>query len=167
MTPSEPSYRTIKLSKGQVAIIDEEDYPDISKHKWYAVWSKKTQSFYACRTAYDPDTNKKLNVYMHRQLLGLHAGDKREGDHIRTGETLDNRRSNLRIATHQENNWNARIRRDNTSGFKGVVFSGKGWRFSLCIKGRKIQSKEFPTPEEAHRQRCILAVQHHGEFART
>lgn len=51
-------------------------------------------------------------VHMHRAILGLESTDKREGDHI-DHQTLNNRRSNLRIVTHQENHFNRR----NTKGY--------------------------------------------------
>lgn len=53
-TPLSPetSYRIIPLSKGQVAIVDVEDYERLAKYKWHAGWNPHTNSFYAKRSQY-------------------------------------------------------------------------------------------------------------------
>lgn len=70
-TPSE-EYRTIPLTKGQVAIVDAADYEWLSQWNWYANYSKTTKHFYAMKW---PSTA------MHRLILGLRAGNPLHGDH--------------------------------------------------------------------------------------
>jgi HNH endonuclease len=107
--------REIELTQGQVAIVDDEDYDWLSEWKWFALQDGRT--FYACRQL--PSTKKKKRmVWMHRQILGAESGQ--EVDHI-SGNGLDNRRSNLRMASHAENLSNQRRRaKVGTSVFKGV-----------------------------------------------
>ena len=98
--------REIPLSRGQTALVDDEDYERVAMFKWKARWDPDMGSYYAVRTIYLGRKDKK-SVYsyaaMHREILGLKLGDPRKGDHVEPSKTLDNRRSNLRISTHAQN----------------------------------------------------------------
>lgn len=88
-------------------------------------------------------------------------------DHI-NGDRADNRWENLREATRSQNNGNMRLRKDNSSGFKGVCFhpqSGK-WRAVIWAKGRRHHIGLFATPKAAHDAYMDEAKRHFGEFAR-
>ena len=96
--------REIPLTQGQVALVDDEDYEDLNQFKWYAHWHRHTKSFYAARGV--RLTNGKMRQeLMHRRILGLKHGDKRQCDHI-YHKTLDNRRDRIRIVTPGENTHN-------------------------------------------------------------
>lgn len=97
-------YCTITLTKGQVAIVDAADFPLLSRRKWCAMWYPKRQVFYAAQRQKVGDGQYAM-VGMHRYLMGLKFGDPRDVDHENLN-TLDNRRSNLRIASRSENNMN-------------------------------------------------------------
>lgn len=103
---------------------------------------------------------------MHREIMGLSIGDQREVDHI-NGNRLDNRRCNLRLATHEQNMHNARRRKDNSSGFKGVSWKvrDRKWYAAIEISGKRIHLGVFDTAEEAHVAYCGAADRLHGEFA--
>lgn len=96
--------KLIPLTRGQFAIVDDEDFGWLSQHKWYATWNKYTKSFYAIRQSKSRN-NKKHPIYMAREILGLNRGDKRQSDHL-DHVTLNNRKSNLRAVTCQQNQWN-------------------------------------------------------------
>ncbi len=81
----------ISLSRGQVTLVDDADYDWLMQRKWCAVWSTSIRCFYAVCSV------ESKALYMHRYILGLEFGDPRFGDHIEPSQTLDNRRSNLRI----------------------------------------------------------------------
>src|SRR5882762_4759564 len=115
--PLDESYRLIPLTQGQNAIVDAADYEWLSKWHWYAHWCPTTHSFYAGTNI--PVDGGYWTVKMHRLILQLARGDRREGDH-KNGDTLDYRRNNLRIAEHRQNCENRRRPHPrNTSGFKG------------------------------------------------
>jgi hypothetical protein len=158
--------RQIPLTQGQVALIDDEDFVCLSQYKWKAIWSEHTKSFYAARDLY---AGRKClgRVYMHRAILGLEIGDLRQGDHRISGQTLNNRRSNLRVATHGQNQQNRRMQINNTSGFRGVLFSKqkRKWQARLQLNGKQIHLGFFLTPEEAHDSWRQGAIQYYGEFA--
>ena len=163
MNTPDPSYREIPLTKGQVAIVDAEDYALAVSRKWTAFGDRPTR-YYA-------RTGGKNGIAMHRMLMGVDRGDKRVVDHI-NGDTLDNRKSNLRICLQRDNVCNRRIDGDSTSGYKGVTFSkrvnGKGkWQAQIAFGGRKRHLGYFPDPQAAHEAYCSAARELHGEFART
>jgi hypothetical protein len=166
MTPQEEEYRLIPLTQGQWAIISLIDYDELMRWKWYARWNPGMKSFYACRKI--NVNGKTVTVQMHRQVLGLVQDDPRKGDHKNTN-TLDNRRSNLRIATHSQNMHNHRKRADNKSGYIGVyLFKRIGlYRAFIVLNGKQIHLGYFKTPEEGAEARRIAALKYHGEFART
>lgn len=99
--------REIELSRGLVAIIDEEDYWLVSQFKWRAN-PLRNDRFYA-RTRI-PNGDKKM--YMHCLIAGFPPFHL---DHI-NGDSLDNRRSNLRPATNSQNGANRPRTRNNKSG---------------------------------------------------
>jgi hypothetical protein len=118
--PEDQSIRLIPLTKGQVAIVDATDYDWINQWAWHSEWHEQNQAFYAVRKT--SVNGKRPVVRMHRQIMGIEPYDKRIVDHKKIGDTLNNRRSNLRIATHSLNHANASIRRDNTTGYKGLIW---------------------------------------------
>jgi len=102
--------REILLTKGKVAIVDDEDFEEVNKHKWYCMPHRNT--FYACRHG----GNYSI-INMSHQIMG--NVDGKVIDHInRNG--LDNRRCNLRFCSVSENCRNKKLNSNNTSGFRGV-----------------------------------------------
>lgn len=104
------------------------------------------------------------HMLLHRLLLGDHAGDV---DHI-NGDPMDNRRRNLRVCTHQQNCFNQKRKRTNTTGFTGVSFSKRSCRYEAYIHrdARKIYLGLYDSPEDAARVRDAAAQVYHGEYAR-
>lgn len=160
----------IPLSKGQVAIVDAADYEWLMQWKWFAN-SHHTGDFYAARNLKRIKGVKRQAIKMHRAILGLESGDPRQGDH-KNGNKLDNRRSNLRVASVSQNQINRIKQRNNTTGFKGVCpTTSRGSRrvryeSRISVDGRTIQLGTFATPEEAHVARCAVINKYHGDFAR-
>lgn len=88
-------------------------------------------------------------------------------DHI-NGDKSDNRAVNLRIATVFENNRNANIRKDNTSGAKGVTFdkeTGK-WRVSVFVNKVRLNFGRHSDFELAALIAEEARIKYHGDFAR-
>src|ERR1051326_4841792 len=92
--------KTIPLTKGQNAVVDDDVYEWASKFKWYACWKRHT--FYANRKEWK---NGKYHLrQLHRDILGL-TDPKIEGAHL-DGNGLNNLRSNLKAATRRQNSIN-------------------------------------------------------------
>jgi hypothetical protein len=155
--------KEISLTRGLVALVDDEDFESLSQHKWCS-----DGNGYAGRHIQHPTKpGRRIFLYMHRAIVGLEVGDKRKGDH-RDGNGLNNQRYNLRPATHAENMCNARMRKDNTSGFKGVSwdkYTGR-WQAAIHVSNKRIHLGRHDTPEGAHAAYCEASKKYHGEFGR-
>ncbi len=155
---------TIFLTQNQVAFIDSEDN-DLSTLKWCAAYRSTIKSYYAVRAS------QQQTQYLHSVILSRKLGRplvKGEKCDHKNGNTLDNRRSNLRLATHSQNQHNKGLQSNNTSGYKGVTFSKthKKWRANIQIDNKKKFLGLFDTPEQAHKAYCKAAKELHGEFSR-
>ncbi len=151
----------IPLTQGQFAIVDIEDIDLVKDRNWFAAWGKHTFSYYAQNATKNSD-GKLSAVHMQRVIMNAPKGVF--VDHI-NGDTLDNRRCNLRIATQSENMRNRGKMSLNTSGYKGVHAMGKKWGAKITIDKKQIHLGTFDTPEEAHAAYCKAALELHGEFA--
>ncbi len=122
--------KRIPLSQGLFALVDDEDYEWLNQWKWTADVSRKSGLKYAIRVSGQGKGLIRQRLSMHRVLMDAHAGT--EVDHV-NGDTLDNRRANLRLVTRAENLRNRKTFKNSKSGFKGVVFNhvnGK-WRVTI------------------------------------
>jgi hypothetical protein len=155
--------KEIKLTRGKVAMVDDEDYELLSKWKWFA-----TKDGYARRDL--KVDGRTIAIPMHREILGIPPQKGLVSDH-RNGDRLDNRRSNLRWATVAQNAYNKKTQSDNRLGIKGVCFvrdvkRNHPYRGLIYIKGKSVIIGYFSTPEEAKTARDQAAKRIHGEFFR-
>lgn len=131
----------VSLANGRgTALVDDEDAPAVLRHRWYLLGGRYAAGVVSGR--------KQL---MHRFILGIPVGDSREVDHIEVPATLDNRRSNLRIVDHAQNQQNVRSRTGSTSTHRGVswcAYTGR-WRAVGTISGRYTHLGRFDTEAEA------------------
>ena len=95
------------------------------------------------------------------------AWPAKQVDH-RDLDKSNDRWSNLRDATHNQNSMNIGKRRDNTSGFKGVTLHAETqkWHARICLMGKSRSLGLFGTPEAAHDAYVDAASKLFGEFAR-
>lgn len=158
-------YRLIPLTQGQFAKVSAHRYEDLMQWKWYA--SRSPNGFYAIRKVRQSST-RTVSILMHRHILGLQAGDGKEGDHANL-DTLDDRDENLRVATRAQNLINRKMKRTK-SPYRGAIpypqGSRKKWRSVINTNGKIISLGYFVTPEEAAEAYAVAARQYHGEFAR-
>ncbi len=152
----------IPLTRGEEAIIDAEDVPLVEGVNW-AVYGRKGK-FYACRQTFRD--KKKVGIIMHRLIAK--APDHALVDHI-DGNSLNNRKSNLRLATPAENTRNRKFNGGNSSGFKGVTWHKKYCKWQASIKADGINHflGMFDDPSVAHKAYCAASAKYHGEFGRT
>jgi len=142
----------IELTQGQFALVSKKDYERLSKYKWHAQWNKDTQSYYAVRSVRLPN-GKRATICMHREILRLKRGDKRQGDHI-NHDTLDHRRCNLRIVTCSEN-------QHNHKNVKGYCKQGNKYQAQIWLHDKIIYLGLFDTPDAAHQAYLDAKVVYH------
>ncbi len=154
--------REIPLTQGKFALVDDDDYEKLSRHKWNVTKSRNT--FYAGRT--DRTTGRKLNIKMHREILGLTQYDGKLSDH-KNRNGLDNRKNNLRIATFSLNNYNRKKNKNNTSGYRGVRWypRNKKWCAFIRINCEKKYLGIFRNIVDAAKAYDTSAIQYWGENA--
>ena len=133
-----------------------------TRKKWNVIKAKKTA--YVARTG-SPKNGESRTVFLHRLVMNAAKGEF--VDH-KDGDGLNNLRSNLRIATTTQNNYNKGIHKKNQSGFKGVYpyKGGKRWRVCIFKDGKQIQGGYHDDKIEAAKIFNELAIKHFGEFAR-
>jgi hypothetical protein len=147
---------------GCAVVIDDEDYERVSSRKWYKLQGNNREHIYF--ESYDGFTGgRSRSIYLHKYIMGIGAGF--DVDHINR-DTCDNRKSNLRRATHAQNCWNQKARK-NPTGLKGVtkICGAKGYFSRIRVNGSRIHLGCFDTPEEAHKAYCNAAIKYHGEYA--
>lgn len=154
--------KSLLLSRGQSAIVDDCDFDRVSTFKWYAKWDAKGRRYYAARNAWVGP--KRTTIKLHHTILDAPQG--LVVDHI-NGDGLDNRRANLRSCSQLQNMANQGPRKS-LSGFKGVHFDkrSKKWSAAIGINGRRLHIGTFKNPEDAARAYDASALLHCGEFAR-
>jgi hypothetical protein len=159
--------KKIPLTQGKFTLVDDEDYEELSKYKWFAMKKvlRKGLVFYAARNApANSVSHERGLLWMHRVIMNTPDGF--DTDHI-NGDRLDNRRENLRICTHIENMQNQGKRENNTSGYKGVTFHKreKKWRAQVQMQGKRKTVGSYTSKEEAYLAYCEAAKKYHGDFA--
>lgn len=154
--------KEIVLAKGQIALVDDEDFEWLSKMRWRA--NVKEHTSYVERSASKSHGHRRIS--MHRMIMGDPAG--KSIDHV-NGNGLDNRRCNLRICTTAENSRNKCIQKNNTTGFKGVSFRANRGRFTARIMhpcGKYMSLGCFDTAHDAALAYDAAAKILHKDFAR-
>lgn len=147
----------IELTKGYSTIVDDDDFEWLNQYSWYA--DRCDNNYYVSARINGKKTR------MHRFILSAPIGIL--VDHINTN-TLDNRRSNLRLATKSQNDMNRRKQHNKSSIYKGVrlIKKNKHWSAQIKLNGQ-VQHLGTYTDEVAAAQAYNnAAINLFGEYAR-
>jgi len=161
--------KEIELTQGKVAIVDDCDYEKLMERKWFASRQRNSvngERYYVATNEWVPEKKRQKTIFMHRIILSPPYG--MYVDHV-NGNGLDNRRENIRICTHSQNQANTGPLPSNKTGYKGV----------RRIKNRNSTGCNFPyqaiiiatylgtyrTKEEAALVYDAAAIKEYGEFA--
>ncbi len=144
----------IQLNKG-FAQVDDLDFPWLNKFNWTV-----NNQGYAWKSNWG---RKPSHFLMHRLIMRAQKGQ--EVDHI-NGDRLDNRRENLRIATHKQNSYNSKSR-GGSSQYKGVTWDKQTnkWRSLIRENGKVLALGRFDSEQQAARAYDLKAKEIHKEFA--
>lgn len=146
---------TLRLTQGYSAIIDTADVARVDAYSWSALVCEDGR-VYGFRRSLG------RTFYLHRAILD--AAPDAWVDHINRN-TLDNRRSNLRLVTPAQNGWNRRGERGALSPYKGVTRDGNQWTAQITVNGETHRIGRFNSDVEAARAYDLVAMRLHGEFA--
>lgn len=151
--------KEIKLTRGKSAIIDDDDFEELSKYRWC-----DDGRGYATRHVIAPSGEPK-SMKMHIQIAGLQKG--LQIDHI-DGNPLNNRRENLRHVTGSQNQYNQKSNRGGSSQYKGVSWHKqiKKWTARIKAEGKTKNLGCFKAEEDAARAYNKIAKETWGEYAR-
>lgn len=143
--------------RGQTVLIDDEDAHLLEGHTWYIVRR------YVVRHRGGKGPSRHGHIYLHREVQPPPPG--MFVDHA-NGNTFDNRRSNLRVCTVQENQRNSRPRRrGSTHGFKGIWKNSGRWVALIKVDDKRIYLGRHDTAEQAATAYDAAARKYFGEFA--
>lgn len=150
--------KELPISRGRVALVDDEDYEDLIRHKWCT-----TSRNYVLRRTKKAENMGGVCIYIHRYIMRC-LDSPMEVDH-RDGNPLNNQKHNLRICTHPQNGCNLRLSRINRTGFKGVTLTPEGnYSSRIKVRGEMITIGRFPTAELAALAYNAASLKYHGEF---
>jgi len=152
--------KEIRLTQGEVALIDDGDSELVSKYKWCAMKQRNT---FVAKRGIRVD-KKHRTIYMHNFIMGYK--NCFEIDHI-NHNGLDNRRANLRRVTKAQNQYNKQPKHGCSSKYKGVTFERKSdmWQAQIQYKGINKYLGKYSTPEEAALVYNKAAIKKFGEYA--
>ena len=156
------SFRKIYLSEGEWTIVEPEDYYRFRDFRWCV--SGNGTSYYAVRNAKTGPFLTKT-VSLHREIMNFPDG--LIVDH-RNGDSLDNRRENLRIATQSQNMQNRRKKANASSRFIGVCFKKREclWVAQMKYKKERLWLGRFDNEIDAAKAYDTAAKKYYGEFAK-
>src|SRR5260221_646315 len=151
----------MQLPGGHVTLIDEEDRELVAGFRWRILKLKTLRYVHAWRGS--------QHFYLHRLILG--APSSLQVDHI-NGDGLDNRRSNLRLATRSQNLANRgseHRKKGKTSRFKGVYFVKRdgNWGATIHVNRKTRALGQFAKEEDAAAAYDLAALEIWGSFAKT
>ena len=126
-------------NKNKIFFFDIEDLALISRYTWYANNNGYLQT--------NIRENSKQHIVKLSRLI-LNPTTEQEVDHI-DHNVYDNRKSNLRVSTASQNQYNQVLHKNNTSGYKGVHKNGRNWRAIIAVDKKKICLGTYKNVEDA------------------
>ena len=151
----------VNLTQGYKAIIDDDDAALVSQYKWHArvikgrVYAKSQRRI----------NGKRQRFFMHRLICGIDLVSGIYVDH-KNRDSLDNRKQNLRIATHTENNRNHGKTRG-LSAYKGACWikETRRWVSRIRVNNRLLYLGSYKNETDAAMAYDKAARLYHGDFA--
>lgn len=155
----------IPLTRGLVAMVDPDMVPVLEQWNWFAKLDPRSGEHYAGRFP-SRTLGPRKYIHMARVVMGM---DLRTEDVLpdhKNRNKLDNRRENLRPASHAENLRNRGVQKNSSTGFKGAYFDKRNnWYYArIKVYGKYTHLGCRRSAQEAHLLYCEAARKLHGEF---
>lgn len=154
------AYITANNNSGK-ALIDKDVKDELNEYKWHV---KKDGYMYRNASTEELRNGMPRSISMHRQLMGFPKG--KTIDHI-NHDKLDNRLSNLRIASYADNQANRRKLKRTSSNYKGVRYHRRDnvWHAYIVVKGEQKHLGTFEWESDAAQAYNSAAKKIFGDFA--
>jgi len=154
--------KTISLTQGKFALVDDEDFERVSRYKW------QFGSYgYAVANIWNKNTKTHSHTRLHRFILNAERGTQIDHKDL---NKLNNTKSNLRFCNTSQNMLNAGVYRTNTTGYKGVYLCKRkkkiSWYVQIRYQGKQVFLGIFTDIKKAAQVYNQAALKYHGEFAR-
>ena len=149
---------TQEFLRDMFTYVDGELVRKNSPRKRYA---KRTKSEYLCTVIAGRTYKTHRLIYMYHYGTMPHQVDHADGN------KHNNRVENLRACAPSNNSMNIGIKKNNTTGFKGIVWepSRNKWRTRICLQGKTVFSARFDDIELADLVATMAREKYHGVFA--
>ena len=155
--------KLIKLTKGNFAKVDDEDFELLSESKWHTQTGATKKPYAACGVSV---RGKPRTILMHRVIMN--APMDKHVEHI-DGDGFNNQKSNLRLCTRSQNLANQKLHTNNKSGIKGVCWLTKKqrWFAQIQVNGKNRFLGTHKKIEDAAAAYMAGAKKYFGEFSKT
>ena len=144
--------------------IDLEDLEKVIgfSYTWFAKYNHTNDEYYAVASVYHPELQQTRPIYLHQFLTNANGKDV---DHI-NNDTLDNRKSNMRVVMESNNSRNRKGRnRNNKSGYRNVSLIKGKWVVQLQIDGKNKKLGSFEDVHEAGKFAEEMRRKYYGEYS--
>lgn len=145
-------------------IIDLEDLEKVINfpYTWFAKYNHTNDEYYVVASVYHPELQQSRPIFLHQFLMNANGKDV---DH-ENNNTLDNRKSNMRIVEESNNSKNRKSRnKNNKSGYRNVSFYKGKWIVQMQIDGKNKKIGSFDDVHEAGKFAEEMRQKYYGEFA--
>lgn len=145
-------------------IIDLDDLEKVIDfpYTWFAKYNHTNDEYYVVASVYHPELQQTRPIFLHQFLTNANGKDV---DHI-NNDTLDNRKSNMRVVMESNNSKNRKGRnRNNKSGYRNVSLIKGKWVVQLQIDGKNKRLGSFEDVHEAGKFAEEMRQKYYGEYA--
>lgn len=145
--------------------IDKNDYKRVCSKSWSILKNHGKDRQIYIRTNISVGNGKYKSEMLHRFIMNATKGQII--DHI-NGNTLDNRKCNLRFVDRYQNARNSKTGNRNKTGYKGVSWSEfhQKYRTYIFVNGKNIHLGLFDDPELAYKAYCNANRKYYGKYGR-
>lgn len=145
-------------------IVDLDDLEKVINfpYTWYAKYNHTNNEYYVVASVYHPELQQTRPIFLHQFLTNANGKDV---DH-ENNDTLDNRKSNMRVVVESNNSKNRKGRnRNNKSGYRNVSLIKGKWVVQLQIDGKNKRLGSFDDVHEAGKFAEEMRQKYYGEYA--
>jgi hypothetical protein len=162
-------FTIMRKGKEYLCFVDLEDFDKIKNYSWNISYRKNIDNFYITYSRYDgiiDNKVKRTTICLHSMIMNPNGIKNIAIDHIDQAETLDNRKSNLRISENKENTKSRKGRnKNNTTGYRNVCFSEGWYLVQLQVDGKNTLLGKFDNVEDARIFAEEMRKKYYGDFA--